>query len=962
MLESRQLLTMLAPTSVAAGTTVTDIQVADINGDAKPDLVELNSTATAISVQLGNGDGTFQAGMVSSSGGFSYGMNIADYNKDGKLDIATNNGASIDILFGNGDGSFQLPSIYAIGAYANDMETADFNNDGFDDIITASAGYGGTSQLLVNSGTGTFPTTKNIAISAFGLQVEVGDLNHDGNEDLVETGSASSGIFLGQGDGTFLRSSVAISASSTPILNDFNHDGALDLGTIVGGQLKVYKGDGAGGFFAPTSYPMTGATRLAAADLDGNGTIDLISNSGQVAFGRGDGTFYTPMTYSTPGQRLAVADFNGDGGNDVISTTGLSLSGASLSLNANNDATVLAGAVALQVTAPTVVDAGVPFAVTVSAVDANGNVVPGFLGTVAVSGATGSQPVSYTFTAADAGTRTITTATTLFTSGLQTVTATSPFLPSATTSVTVTPAAIAKFAVTTQSTTIAGQAMTVTVTVTDVFGNPAPNYLGTVQFGSSDSQAVLPANYTFTNADNGKHVFSVALKTAGTQTITAVDTTTKALTGSGLTVVIPAATVALSLTGGGGYVGTAIPVSINARDAYGNLTPGYSGTVHLTSSDINTTISGDVTLVNGAGSVAVTSVTLGSRILTATDTSDASVTGSENIFVTPGWAIRFTATPLAATVAGVSQGTTVTAYDAFGNVSTVYTGTIVVSGTDAQATSYYTFSAADAGVHTIPVVLKTAGTQTVTIQDLFNPTISVTQSGIQVTSAAAASISTTALVGSTAGVSQSFTVTARDPFGNIATGYRGTLTFSSSDTQATLPTSYTMTAADAGIHAFSMAFKTSGGQSLTVTDPANAGNALFTNFQKDIRIVAGSVVGLSARAPSNVTAGVAFNIVVSAVDAFGNVVTGYTGKVHFTGPSGGGNLLPADYTFTAVDNGSHTVSVTLASTGTQTIGFADVLTGSIRGSVSVKVVASTTTGGGGGGGGGTGGGGGKKVP
>ena len=174
-------------------------------------------------------------------------------------------------------------------------------------------------------------------------------------------------------------------------------------------------------------------------------------------------------------------------------------------------------------------------------------------------------------------------------------------------------------------------------------------------------------------------------------------------------------------------------------------------------------------------------------------------------------------------------------------------------------------------------------------------------------------------------------MTARDPFGNIPTGYRGTLTFSSSDIQASLPTTYTLTAADAGIHAFSMAFKTSGGQSLTVMDPANAGNALFTNFQKDIRIVAGSVVGLSARAPSNVTAGVAFNIVVSAVDAFGNVVTGYTGKVHFTGPSGGGNLLPADYTFTAADNGSHTVSVTLASTGTQTIGFADVLTGSIRG-------------------------------
>jgi hypothetical protein len=963
MLESRQLLTMLAPTSLAGGTTVTDVQIADINGDSKPDLVELNTSATAVSVQLGNGDGTFQAGIASSSGGFSYGMNIADYNKDGKLDIATNNGSSIDILFGIGDGSFQLPSIYAIGANALDMKTADFNNDGFVDIITASVAYGGTSQLLLNSGIGTFPATNNIAISAFGLQVEVGDLNHDGNEDLVETGGFSSGIFLGQGDGTFLRSSATITATSTPKLSDFNHDGTPDLATIVGGQLQVYAGDGAGGFLAPTSYPMVGATRLDVADMDGNGTVDLISNTGQVAFGRGDGTFYTPTIYSTPGYRMALADFNGDGGIDIISTTGLSLSGVSLSLNANNDATVLAGAVALQVTAPTVVDAGVPFAVTVTAVDASGNVVSGFLGTVAVSGATGSQPVSYTFTAADAGTRTMMTATTLFTSGLQTVTATSPFLPAATASVNVTPAAIAKFAVTSQPSTVAGQAMSVTVIVTDVFGNPAPNYQGTVHFTSSDVQAGLPADYTFTNADNGTHVFSVTVKSAGVQTVTATDSVTKALTGVVSTIVTPAATATLSVSGGGGYIGTAIPVAITAHDAYGNLTPSYAGTVHLVSSDLNTMISGDVTLVNGTGSVTATSVTLGARILTATDTVDASVSGTENIVVTPGWAVRFTATPLAATVAGVSQGTTVTAYDAFGNVSTVYTGTVAVSGTDPQAKSYYAFNATDAGVHTIPVVLKTAGTQSVTIQDLINPVVSVTLSGIQVTSAVATSILTTALIGTTAGVSQSFTVTVKDAFGNAATGYRGTLTFSSSDTLAVLPAAYTFAAADAGVHAFSMAFKTSGGQSITVTDAANAGNLAFTNFQKDIPIVAGTVVGLSARAPSNVTASVAFNLVVSAVDAFGNVVSNYRGNIHFTGPSGGGNLLPADYTFTAADNGSHTVSVTLASTGTQTIGFADVLTGSIKGSVSMKVVTSTTSGGGTGGGatGGGGGGGGKKV-
>ena len=160
-----------------------------------------------------------------------------------------------------------------------------------------------------------------------------------------------------------------------------------------------------------------------------------------------------------------------------------------------------------------------------------------------------------------------------------------------------------------------------------------------------------------------------------------------------------------------------------------------------------------------------------------------------------------------------------------------------------------------------------------------------------------------------------------------------------------------------------MTFRTSGGQSFTVNDAATLA---FNNLQTDIPIVASTAVGLSSRAPANVTAGVPFSMTVYAVDAFGNQVTGYVGTIHFTGPSGSGNLLPADYTFTSADKGSHVFTVTLASTGTQTIGFADKLTGSIKGSTSVKVVAATTSGGGGGGGGGTStgggsGGGGKKV-
>jgi hypothetical protein len=77
------------------------------------------------------------------------------------------------------------------------------------------------------------------------------------------------------------------------------------------------------------------------------------------------------------------------------------------------------------------------------------------------------------------------------------------------------------------------------VTLYDVYGNIATGYLGTIHFTSSDPSAVLPADYTFTTADAGKHTtFSATLKTTGTRSITATDTGNSNLTGtqSGITV------------------------------------------------------------------------------------------------------------------------------------------------------------------------------------------------------------------------------------------------------------------------------------------------------------------------------------------------------------------------------------------------------------------------------------------
>jgi hypothetical protein len=83
----------------------------------------------------------------------------------------------------------------------------------------------------------------------------------------------------------------------------------------------------------------------------------------------------------------------------------------------------------------------------------------------------------------------------------------------------------------------AGAAHSVTVTALDAYGNVATGYRGTVHFTSSDTKAGLPADYTFTGADAGVHVFpktvspALTLKTAGSQWVRATDKVTATITG-----------------------------------------------------------------------------------------------------------------------------------------------------------------------------------------------------------------------------------------------------------------------------------------------------------------------------------------------------------------------------------------------------------------------------------------------
>jgi hypothetical protein len=391
------------------------------------------------------------------------------------------------------------------------------------------------------------------------------------------------------------------------------------------------------------------------------------------------------------------------------------------------------------------------------------------------------------------------------------------------------------------ATATAGNAVNVTVTALDSTGNIAPGYTGTVQFSSSDSQAILPANYTFTASDGGVHTFSATLGTAGSQSLTATDTATSSITGTHAITVQPATASSLRVTGFPSPItaGTAGTFTVTVLDAYGNIVKGYTGTIRFSSSDSNAVLPANYTFHASDGGVHTFSATLktaGSQSLTATDSATTTITGAQTVTVRAAAAssLRVTGFPSPIT-AGTAGTVTVTLVDAYGNVATGYTGTIRFTSSDSKAVlpANYTFTASDAGVHTFSVTLKTAGSQSLTVKDTANTSLTGTQT-TTVQAAAASILRVTGFPSSIkAGTSGTFTVTVLDAYGNIATGYTGTIRFSSSDSNAVLPANYTFTASDAGVHTFRATLKTVGTQSLTATDVLNT---LITGSQTGITV------------------------------------------------------------------------------------------------------------------------------
>jgi hypothetical protein len=206
----------------------------------------------------------------------------------------------------------------------------------------------------------------------------VADFNLDGKLDLY----AGGGLFLGNGDGTFVLHAIYSVAGSAgrAAAADLNGDGKPDL-VIPGAQIAVLLGSGDGNFQTPLNYSATNAADLLVADLNGDGRLDLAvavpgcqphscaasgSDSLSLLLGVGDGTFVGGTDYAfpsdNPASQVVAADFNGDGKPDFAAETTAAVSNTLLSVYLGN------GDGTLQAQIPTTISPNIGF---IAATDLN---------------------------------------------------------------------------------------------------------------------------------------------------------------------------------------------------------------------------------------------------------------------------------------------------------------------------------------------------------------------------------------------------------------------------------------------------------------------------------------------------------------------------------------------------------------------------------------------------------------
>jgi hypothetical protein len=914
-------------TTISAGLNPRSAVIADLNGDGNSDIAVANTDSNDVSVFLGIGNGAFETPVNYVVGTDPMCLGVGDFNQDGKQDIITGNASSRDasallnlengffagsidypagvspeesvpvdvnhdgildlvvtnptsnelsVLLGNGDGSFQPPVAYStgIGSAPEGLTAVDLNGDGFMDIVVADAGTNDVSVFLGNAN-GTLAHALHFAAGSHPTSIASGDFTGDHHPDLVVADAESNAIsvLVGNGDGTF-AAPVSYGAPTNPnsvSVADFNRDGNLDIAVFssANGNVRILPGRGDGTFGAPIDSSFGSALAICVGDFNNDMIPDLIvsdvSYGASLWRGNGDGTFSNAGFFETYPRPICVNSgyFLGDDNLlDVVSANAL---GSDVSIRRgyggaieydgpeykagrdprwvsvgdfNNDGlldlattnpdsglvTIILSGVTrppdrLQNSVPASTTAGTSFTVTVTALDSSGMVDQSLNGGLQIYCSDGQATIPSTSTLSH-GIGSFTAI--LGTAGVQQVLVRGPGGIEAVSNILVNAGQASQFRLDSPQNAVAGSPFDLTVSAIDSFGNVDLHYSGRLHFASDDPLAVLPPNSTLSE---GVGTFSATLKTAESSTVTVQDTAKSAIDGSTRIQIEATAASRFEIdTLSSTIAGAALNITVTALDPFGNTATGYTGTLHFGSSDPDATLPMDALLVAGVKEFATRLVTAGTQTISASDTSDSSVSGvSADIVVAPAPATHLRLDSPVSATAGNVLSLTVTALDPFGNVAAGYSGAVHFTSSDSQATLSpdYTFSGSDGGLHSFSFILRMAGVQTVVATDAATSSITGNQS-ITVASAAASRFVLSGPAEITSGSALSFAVTAEDPFANVATNYAGTVHFTSSDMAAVLPANYTFTTNDHGTHSFSATFQASGNQTVAVLDAAGS--------------------------------------------------------------------------------------------------------------------------------------------
>jgi hypothetical protein len=297
---------------------------ADFNGDGRLDLA--GAGGTAVKVQLANGEGTFAAAVSWPVASSSQDLAAGDFNGDGKVDLAvTINDPAIglSLLIGNGDGTFRAPVNFpnTSGFDSPTIVATDLNNDGRLDVVighqiacfTAPCRVARNITVMLGNGDGTFQPARDIDIGIETAKIAVGDFNRNGIKDLAIASSRTRvTILLGAGDGTFVQQPTLTLISENNLGMDATDIDVADFNRDTFEDLVV------------------------AVALNGSRTAILTGN--------GDGTFrMPPLLITEPNLRIpqyqAVGDFNGDTFLDLALALGDGSGGLFEILNGNGDGT-----------------------------------------------------------------------------------------------------------------------------------------------------------------------------------------------------------------------------------------------------------------------------------------------------------------------------------------------------------------------------------------------------------------------------------------------------------------------------------------------------------------------------------------------------------------------------------------------------------------------------------------------